>query len=633
MFDIAEELKKLPDTPGVYLHKNALGEVIYVGKAINLKRRLSSYFVKNSRLEPKVRAMVANVAEFEYIKCVTEVEALILECNLIKEYMPKYNILMKDDKTYPYIAVTLPEIFPRVIRTRQLIRNGNKYYGPYSDSGAASKVIELIDSLFPIKKCKTQSFSENVRPCLNYHIGKCCGVCINAISHEKYMRMIDSIIAFLDGKDNRIIRDLEDKMHKASEKMEFEEAAEYRDYIKAVDLIRDIQRATSLNNKDIDILVPTKTFKNNVIVQYSVRDGKLIHRNIYYMENSAGETTSDMVSAFVTQHYAPALTLPEEILVEEKLKDEKLLTEFLNDVNLKNHNMNYDSLHKTKFLVPERGEKKALVEMARADTFELQSSLDARAERAEERKIRLKDKITTIIEKACELNGTVPCTIDSEDEREYRIEAYDVSNMNGIDTVSAMVVYEGIKPIRKDYRKFRIRLSSGDDYAALEETINRRMKRAADGDAGFMIYPDIMFIDGGLGQVHAVQKAMNNFEITIPVVGLAKDDSHRTRAIVFEDGSEIPLARDKLLFSYAGTIQEEVHRFAITFQRNTRGKRMVKSVLEEIDGVGPKRRKALLAHFKGIEGISKASYEELLEVDEISPSVAENIIEFFGNGL
>lgn len=632
-FNIKDEISKLPETPGVYMHKDSLGEIIYVGKAINLKRRVSSYFSSSKKKDYKVKAMVSNIREFEYISCATELEALLLECNLIKQYMPKYNILMKDDKTYPYIAVTLSETFPRVIRTRETKRNGDKYYGPYSDSGSAEKVVELIEDMYPIKKCSMEIFPNNIRPCLYYHIGKCKGVCIDKISKKKYMQMIDEIVNFLDGKDVSITKSIEKKMIEASENLNYEEAAEFRDYLRAINSIREMQRASNLRSEDADILIPTKTNINNAVIQYNVRDGKLVNREVFYMENADFDNQGNLITEFIKQHYVDKLELPKEILLENNPDEEGLLADFLDNINKKNSQLKYERPHKTRLVVPIKGNKKKLVEMAKEDTLNLTSSLDERAKRNEERRLKIRDSITRLIEKASELRKTVPRILDEQDERDYRVEAYDVSNMNGVDTVSAMVVYDGLKPAKKDYRKFKIRLSSGDDYAALSETIKRRMDRAKSGDLGFIKYPDIIFVDGGIGQVRAVINTMESMNISIPTVGLAKDDSHRTRAIVFEDGSEILLINEKILYNYAGTIQEEVHRFAITFQRNTRKKRMVKSVLEDIKGVGPKRRRNLLEHFKSIEGIKKASYKELIEVDNITKDVAENIIQFFSIDL
>lgn len=699
MFDIPEELKKLPQCPGVYMHKDSLGSVIYVGKAINLRSRVRQYFQNSSRNSAKVRSMVPNIAEFDYITCATEMEALILECNLIKKYMPKYNILLKDDKTYPYIEVTLAEDFPRVIRTRSIRRDGNRYFGPYSDSTAVWRILKMIDELYPLKKCSTLHFPDNVRPCLNYFIGKCQGVCVGKADKEEYRSMIEDILGILSGKDAPVIRRLEEKMYAASEEMRYEEAAKYRDYIRALRTLSEKQRATMVRDHDIDILIPIQTYRNRIVAQYRVREGKMIGREIIYMNDaseagpraemvsaakpgapaegfnlaekdatadygnrtetgsamendtattdtpdtpadnaaaSPADTSAEMrasmeelLTAFLEQYYLSTTRIPKEVMIPFHLEEEALLTELLNHIDTMNAESGTDSAHKTRLYVPERGEKKAILDMTMADAVELSRSLDERAEREEERRLALKDRISRLIRRAAEINHSVPRLLESDDARDYRVEAYDISNMNGLDTVGAMVVYEGKNPIRGDYRKFRIRTAEGDDYGSLQEVMYRRLKRAKQNDPGFNIYPDIMFIDGGLGQVHAVQTVMDAFGLTIPVVGLAKDDGHRTRAVVFSDGSEINLKEDPLLFSYAGNIQEEVHRFAITFHRGTRGKKMTHSVLEEIPSIGPKRRRALMEKFRSIDAIRQASYEELLEVDGMNAQAAEKVIEFF----
>lgn len=634
MFNIEEELKKLPLSPGVYMHKDSLGNVIYVGKAIKLRNRVSQYFHKSSQQSPKVRAMVDNIAEFDYITCATEMEALILECNLIKKYMPKYNILLKDGKTYPYIEVTTSEEFPRVIRTREVKRDGNKYFGPYSDSGAVTKIIKLIDEIYPIKKCNTKEFPANFRPCLNYHIGKCKGICINAVDKTEYDEMIDSILKILNGKDAKLIKELKEKMMSASDKMEYEEAAKYRDYINAFKALGETQRATMATDRDIDVLLPLIAQNSEIIAQYKVREGKLIGREIHYMnehDSDLSSTRNEMVSAFIKQYYTGSAKLPKEILLTEHIDEEDLVIGLLNNTNEENAKAKSDTMHHTKIIVPERGEKKAILDLAINDSLQVIKGLDERAERDAEKKDELRDEITRLIKKAAQVEGSIPYIIEDGDDREYRVEAYDISNMNGLDTVGAMVVYEGAKPIRNDYRKFKIKSedAEGDDYASLQEVIYRRLKRAKDGDAGFSTYPDILFIDGGLGQVHAVQKVVSALRMSIPVVGLAKNDVHRTRAIVFSDGSEIELEGEPLLYSYCGRIQEEVHRFAITFQRGRRTSAMTKSALEEIPGIGPSRRRELLKHFKDIESIKRASYEELLTCDTINSRAAESIIEYF----
>lgn len=609
MFDIEENLKKLPTCPGVYMHKDSLGEIIYVGKAVNLRNRVRSYFRKTSQTDPKVRALVSNIAEFEYITCATEMEALILECNLIKKHMPRYNILLKDDKTYPYIEVTTADEFPRVVRTRRLAKDGNKYFGPYSDVNAVWHMLKLIDEMYPLKKCRAKSFPSGVRPCLNYHIGKCKGVCIGEVDRNEYMEMVNDIIEILSGHDAKLIASLERKMNEASELMKYEDAAKFRDYIKAIRLLSETQRATMVRDRDVDILIPIRTHQNSIVAMYKVRDGKMVGREVVYIRDDAVE--SDILTAFIKLHYTDAVA-PKEIVIPRHIEEEKLLEELL----------------KTHLIVPERGDKRALLKMAQDDSIELSKSLDERAVREQERRDSLKNNLSEIIEYAAKIGGYIPMTIGEDEEREYRIEAYDISNYNGLDTVGAMVVYEGRTPVRSDYRKFKVRTAEGDDYGSLREVIYRRLKRARNGDEGFSTYPDIMFIDGGLGQVHAVKAVVDAFRIAIPIVGLAKDDAHRTRAIVWDDGRELDLKENKLLFSYCGTIQEEVHRFAISYMSGVRGKKMIHSVLEDIPGIGPARRRALLAKYGSIAAIKQASYEDLLATDGITAKAAESIIEY-----
>lgn len=629
MFDISEELKKLPTCPGVYMHKDRLGTVIYVGKAVNLRSRVRQYFQNSSQHSPKVRSMVSNIAEFDYITCGTEMEALILECNLIKKYMPKYNILLKDDKTYPYIEVTMSEDFPRVIRTREVKRDENRYFGPYSDSTAVWRILKMIDEMYPLKKCSTLHFPENTRPCLNFFIGKCKGICVGKADREEYMEMIRDILGILGGKDAGVIRKLEGKMMEASDALKYEEAAKYRDYIRALRSLSEKQRATMVREHDIDILIPIRTHRNQIVAQYRVREGKMIGREIIYMNDETESTREELLSAFLKQYYLSTSRIPKEVIVPVHPEEEDLISDLLNHIDEMNAKAGTDVPHKTRLYIPERGEKKAILDMTLADSVELARSLDERADRDEERKRNLKQKISELIRRAAEIDGLIPRLLEEDDEEEYRVEAYDISNMNGLDTVGAMVVYEGSRPVRNDYRKFRIRTAEGDDYGSLQEVMYRRLKRAREGDPGFSRYPDIMFIDGGLGQVHAVKTVMDAFRLTIPVVGLAKDDAHRTRAVVFTDGSEIDLKSEPLLFSYAGNIQEEVHRFAITFHRGTRGKKMTHSVLEEIPKIGPKRRKALMEKFRSIEAIRKASYEELMETEGMNSQAAESVLEFF----
>ena len=643
MFDISEELKKLPKTPGVYMHKDSLGEVIYVGKAINLRNRVSSYFRKTSQADPKVRAMVSNIAEFEYISCATEMEALLLECNLIKKYMPRYNILLKDDKSYPFIEVTTNEEYPRVISTRRLRRDGNRYFGPYSDAGAVRRILGMIDEMYQFKKCRQQEFRKGVRPCLNYFIGKCPGVCTGEADKAAYREKTDEVIDILSGRDSAVTARLKAEMEKASEEMRYEDAARFRDYIRSLKTLGETQRATMIKERDADVLIPVITKKTGVVARYKVEGGRMSGREITYIRSDhAGHSMpdsekerktlgADMIASFIKQYYPELSILPREIILPVHIEDEALLEEFLDNINAANAEGRTDVMHKTRFIVPERGEKRAVLRMAMEDAVKLAGTLDEKAEREAERRDAPKKEIAGLIEYASSISGNAPLLIPDDDDREYRVEAYDISNFNGLDTVGGMVVYEGRKPVKNDYRKFKVRTAEGDDYGSLREVIYMRLKRARKGDEGFSTYPDIMFIDGGLGQVRAVKAVVDAFRIAIPVVGLAKDDAHRTRAIVFDDGREIDLRDNRLLFSYCGNIQEEVHRFAITYMSGVKGKKMIRSALEDIPGIGPKRRSELLSRFGSIKAIRNATYEELMEVDGMNSKAAESIIEFFAD--
>ena len=645
MFVIEEELKKLPTGPGVYLHKDSLGEVIYVGKAVNLRNRVRSYFRRTSQAEPKVRAMVSNIAEFEYISCATEMEALLLECNLIKKYMPRYNILLKDDKSYPYIEVTTTEEFPRVISTRRLVRDGNRYFGPYSDAGSVRRMIGMVDEMYKFKKCRQTEFRKGVRPCLNYFIGKCPGICVGEADKEAYLRDVNEVVDILNGHDAPAVARLKGEMEKASEELRYEDAARFRDYIKSLKSLGETQRATMIKDRDADVLIPVITNRTGVVAQYKVRDGKLTGREITYIRSDSAGTGAgaampdseeekkvlgaEMILSFIKLYYPELSILPREIILPYHIEDEELIEEFLNTINASNAESKSDVMHKTKMIVPERGEKKAVLKLAMDDSIKLAGTLDEKADREAERRDALKKEIAALIEYASSISGSAPLLIPEDDDREYRVEAYDISNFNGLDTVGGMVVYEGRKPVKSDYRKFKVRTAEGDDYGSLREVIYRRLKRARAGDEGFSTYPDIMFIDGGLGQVHAVKAVVDAFRIAIPVVGLAKDDAHRTRAIVFDDGREIDLRDNRLLFSYCGNIQEEVHRFAITYMSGVKGKKMIKSALEDIPGIGPKRRAKLLSSFGSIKAIKNATYDELMEVDGMTGKAAESILEYF----
>ena len=611
MFDIKENLKKLPNSPGVYLHKDKMGQVIYVGKAISLRNRVRQYFQNPDKLHPKVRAMVSHIAEFEYITCSTEMEALILECNLIKKYMPKYNVLLRDDKTYPYIKVTVNEDFPRVLKTRLIEKDGSRYFGPYSDAGAVNQIVEFLSDFYSLKRCNTKEFPPNHRPCLNFHINRCKGVCTGRVSREEYRESIDRILEFLGGKEKPLIKVLEEKMYQASEKMEYEEAAKYRDYIVSVKAISETQRVSLVHDEDMDVVLPVKDDKNSFIALFTVRSGKLTGRETFQIQTDEYDSEEEMVAEFIKQYYSQWANVPPEILVEKELNDVELIEEYLSRGG-----------RKIRVFVPQKGKKKALMDLAKHDCIEMVKTLDQKAKLNEEKRETVRSQIAFLIKEA----GYIP-----PDKREFRVESYDISNTNGVDSVGAMVVFEGLRKVRKDYRRFKIKTIEGpDDYGSLQEMLYRRFKRALEGDKSFDTFPDAILMDGGLGQVTSARKILTAMKIDIPVVGMAKDDHHRTRAVVFEDGREITLKNHPMLFSYLGTVQEEVHRFAIEYHRNLRNRNAFHSVLDDIPGVGPTRRNALLNHFGTVEAIKQASVDELMEVDSITEAVAVNIFKYFG---
>ena len=611
MFDIKENLKKLPETPGVYMHKDKLGNVIYVGKAVNLKRRVSSYFVNSASHSSKVRSMVKNIEEFEYITCKTEMEALILECNLIKKYEPKYNVLLRDDKTYPYIKLTMNEDYPRLLKTRLVKKDGARYFGPYSDVAAVNRALELLNKLFKLKRCSATSFPEGFKPCLNYHIGECRGICTGLVDREEYMKDIERLTDLLNGKDKSLENELKEQMKEASENLEFEKAAVLRDQIEALKALRNIQRVTMVNGKDLDMVFTAGHGKNTVVVLFPVRGGKLSGRETFLMANAENweldKTDSEdydeyekVISEFIKQYYSQLANPPSEILIPKPIRDEKIISEMLG----------------TRIHTPERGDKYQLLKLASRDVVEISKSLDIKVETQKEREKELRTALSRIL---------------GYEKRGYRVESYDISNTNGVDTVGAMVVFRDLKPVRKDYRRFKIRTVEGpDDYGSLQEMLMRRFRRALENDKSFNELPDLILMDGGRGQVTSAEKVMRALRLEIPVLGMAKDDSHRTRALVNGEGQEILLKDYPLLFKYCGTIQEEVHRFAIDYHRSLHNRNTIGSVLDDIPGIGPKKRNALLNHFETIKDIKEAGREKLMECPGITAKNADSIIEFFG---
>lgn len=630
MFDIKENLKNLPDTPGVYLHKDGLGNIIYVGKAVSLRNRVRQYFQSTKNMAPKVRSMVGQIAEFEYITAGSETEALILECNLIKKYRPKYNILLRDDKTYPYIRITNEE-YPRIVKTRIVKKDGSRYFGPYSDAGAVNKIVDLLNASFALKRCSATSFPPGFRPCLNYHIHQCKGVCSGDVDRQEYMESIEGAREFLNGKNGKILNRLKTRMLQASDELNFEEAAQYRDYIEAAKALSATQRVVMHQAADIDIVIPARGQEEVHMVIFFVREGKLVGRESYEMESSWEENKQELVGAFLNQHYSQMPNIPKEILLTHLPEDSETLEEYLSQL----------AGHHVKLYRPQKGEKKALVDMASKDVIEMVKTIDERAETARERKQNLGKEVFAVLKEMNAVSGEY-------DGREFRAEAYDISNTNGVDTVGAMVTFDGLKADKKGYRKFRIRTVEGqDDYGSMREVLSRRFRRVMEGDEAFEVLPDIIFMDGGRGHVAVALEVLDAAGFDIPVVGMVKDDKHRTRALVYRKNTgenaaegtlqekkdrvyeEIPLKGKAMLFRYIGRMQEEVHRFAIEYHRSLRNKHASGSVLDEIEGIGPVRRKALLEHFKSVERIKQASREELENAPGMTARAAESVWTYF----
>lgn len=654
MFDIKENLKKLPDSPGVYIHKDKLGQVIYVGKAISLRNRVRQYFQSSKNMPAKVRAMVSHIEEFEYITTATEMEALILECTLIKRYMPKYNVLLRDDKTYPYIKVTLGEDYPRLVKTRRIENDGSKYFGPYTDAGAVNQMIDLLNNIYCLKRCSVKSFPEMVKPCLNYHIDQCRGICAGKADRDLYMQDVQQVMEFLGGKTKPLIELLTEKMLAASELLDFEKAAEYRDSIEAVKVISEKQRVVMLGVKDLDIVLGISSGQKAYAVLFFVRDGKLAGRENYAMEGTLEK--GELVAEFLKLHYMENPNIPQEILVEAEPPEAELLEQYLSQLGGR----------QVKLTVPQRGHKRDLLKLAQRDSVEMLKMIDQRENSRRQREEQLAQELGNIIGHIKGSPDANPYTDPNADShtaadayttanphtdpnadsytnpatatpRRYRVEAYDISNTNGIDSVGAMVVFEGLKPNKKEYRRFKIRTVEGpNDYGSMQEVLYRRFKRAKEGNASFATLPDVLLIDGGKGQVTAVQQILDAMGVGTAVVGMAKDDKHRTRALVFknygsEEYQEMPLKDYPLLFQYVGAVQEEVHRFAIEYHKGLRDKRMKNSVLDQIEGIGEKRRNELFAHFGSLEKIKNATIEELLEVPSMNENAARNVKAYFKN--
>ena len=610
MFDIQAELKKLPESPGVYIMKDADDRIIYVGKAKILKNRVRQYFQNSSSHSVKVKSMVSHIASFEYIVTGSEVEALILENNLIKQYSPKYNIMLKDDKTYPYIKVTVNEHFPRVFITRRHLKDKARYFGPFSSSYNVRENIELINRIWPIRRCMKkfpQDFNKE-RPCLNYHIGQCLAPCTGKVNEIEYNAMISELLDFLNGHTDKVVASLTEKMYAASENMEFEKAAELRDTINGVKKLNEKQiiEAMSGGMEDRDVIGMYRSKDGCVVQIFFIRGGKICGREHFMPENTDTMEDAEIINDFLKQFYSGTPFIPKEILLQCDVPDFDVISEWLS----------HEKGQRVFILIPQKGEKHKLVEMA-------VNNAKITLEKFGEHILREKARTTGALDELANAMGL--------DFRLERIESYDISNTQGFQSVGSMVVFENGRPKRSDYRKFRIKSVMGaNDYASMDEVITRRFMRYINGggDEGFGKLPDMIFLDGGKGQISTVCEALKRLDIYVPVCGMVKDDRHRTRGLMY-NGREIPLPYNSEGFKLITRIQDEVHRFAVEYHRKLREKAQVHSILDDIKGIGEKRRKALMRHFGDIEAIKRADIEQLKQADGMDIRAAESVYNFF----
>ena len=598
IFNIEEELKKLPSKPGVYLMHDDKDAIIYVGKAISLKNRVRQYFQSSRNKGVKIEQMVTHIARFEYIITDSELEALVLECNLIKEHRPKYNTMLMDDKTYPFIKVTVQEDFPRVLFARQMYKDKAKYYGPYTSAGAVKDTIDLIHKLYGIRTCNKQlpKMQGKERPCLNYHIHQCPAPCQGYISKEEYAKSVKKVLTFLNGDYTPILKELEEKMLEASEEMEFEKAIEYRELLNSVTKIAQKQKITSSDMEDKDVIAMSVDQHDAVVQVFFIRDGRLIGRDHFCLRIANGDSRPEVLSAFIKQFYAGTPYIPREIMLQYEIEDAALIEEWLSG----------RKGQKVHIQVPKKGQKEKLVELAKKNADMVLMQDRERIRREEGRTIGAMKESANLL--------NLP--------KLERVEAYDISNISGFQTVGSMVVFEKGRPKRSDYRKFRIRGVQGvDDYASMEEVLTRRLSH-------YENYPDLIMMDGGRGQVNIALKVMQQLNIEVPVCGMVKDDKHRTRGIYFHN-IELPVDRDSEAFRLVTRIQDEAHRFDIEYNRSLRSKEQVHSVLDDIPGIGPARRKALMKFFQTLEDIKSATEEELAEVEGMNSRSARQVFEFF----
>lgn len=618
-FNIEEELKKLPDQPGVYLMHSRNDEIIYVGKAISLKKRVRQYFQSGRNRSPKIEKMITLIHYFEYIVTDSELEALVLENNLIKEYAPKYNTMLTDDKTYPFIKVTLEEAFPRVLLTRQMKRDKGKYFGPFTSSGAVRDTIELIKKLYHIRFCNKRLPKEIGldRPCLYYQMKQCPGPCQGYITEEAYRKNVDEVLEFLNGNTKKVIAQLEERMKEAAADFEFEKAAEYRDLIDSVNHIAGKQRITNPNSNtvDRDVVAMAVEKKEAVVSIFFIRDGKLLGREHFHMAGVEESQPAETMTAFVKQYYAGTPYIPKELLLETDVEEKELLENWLSQKREQ----------RVHILTPQKGEKHKLIELAKDNAAMVLHQDLEKLKREEARTVGAAQEIADLI-------GI---------EKAERIEAFDISNISGVNAVASMVVFEQGKAKRSDYRKFRLRTVTGpDDYKSMEETLSRRflhgkeeqrriVEEGLEEELGsFNRFPDLIMMDGGRGQVNVALRVLDELHLNIPVCGMVKDDNHRTRGLYYNN-REIVFPPKNESFDLITRIQDEAHRFAIEYHKLLRSKSQVKSILDDITGIGPTRRKALIQHFKTIDTIKQVSIEELRQAPGMNIRSANAVYEYF----
>ena len=607
---IKKELDKLPKSPGVYLMHDSKGGVIYVGKAVNLRNRVRSYFRISTKKTLKIQKMVSLIDHFDYILTDTELEALVLENNLIKEYSPKYNTLLKDDKTYPYIKVTLGEMYPRLVFSRTMKKDKSKYFGPYASAGSVHDMIEFLCKIYHIRTCNKALDGSKAaeRPCLNYHMKQCDAPCMGGLSPEEYGENIKKALVFLGGNFDPLLKEIEAKMNDHAEKLEFEEAAKYRELLKSALDIAQKQKITEFDGENKDYIGIARSESDVLIQVFFVREGKLIGREHFYMKGALEETDEETISSFIKLYYAGTPFLPKEIFVPIQLEENELLEKWLSD----------KLGGKVSIKAPVKGQKEKMLELAHQNA-EMLIRRDEEKHKSEEARTR------GAVEELARLIGI---------EKAERIESYDISNTQGFNSVGSMVVYENGKPKKSDYRKFRLKTVEGpDDYASLYEVLYRRFshgisERAEDNETSFSIFPDLILMDGGLGQIHIAEQVLKELGMDIPVCGMVKDDRHRTRGLLFNE-KEIPMEVHSECFKFVTRVQDEVHRFAIEYHRSLRTKAQVHSILDDIPGIGPKRRKALMKHFPTIDDLKSAAPEQIAEVDGIPMNVANEIYAFF----